>query len=142
MLPESVQNWIRERLDEVNVKFPGGEIKFRGKNDIRNREDAIVTFVALSLKVKEAAYNLDQDTGTELFGNRLTSFTEFIQIHHPLLPDGNWKVEIPNAVNKIVETRNHHASCAPPNEALEKMKANVEFLLNSIDHALTEISNK
>lgn len=69
-----IQNWIDERLKEAESIFQGGDINLSNFGSVTNSSEAIAAFVALSIKVKEAAHN-DKPIGWSM--SNLATFLQF-----------------------------------------------------------------
>jgi hypothetical protein len=140
MLPDSVQRWIDARLKEAKIKFPFTEVTFQNPAAVRSRAEAIAGFVAIAIALKMEAYAPREDgSGGKLIA-RIVDLTQFVQVHHALMPSGRWKETLPAAVNRIVATRNKQAAGYPTEQALIEIKADIENLLDVVDHTLAELS--
>ena len=142
MLPDSIQKWINDRLVDAKIKFPGGvEVTLKNPRTVQNRADAIAGFVAAALETKKEALALNNESNSKKFGDRLVILTEFVGLHHGLMPNGQWKQTLPEAINRIVATRNQQQAGMPMDRALVQLKADIEHLVDTIDQALGELSS-
>jgi hypothetical protein len=134
MWPFKKRNWIDERLKEAESIFQGVDIDLPNYGRLTNSSEAIAAFVALSIKVKEAAHN------NQPIGFSMSDLATFLQFKHSLMPDGKWKQRVELAVNRFRETRDMEAEGLSDKKVMRRLDKDIKNLLSVLDDAMAELS--
>ncbi len=134
--------WFKWFRKVRSVKTPLGEVVFGDDpRAVKNADNCRTEFLRLLLACKERTTDLGTPEAMAAFAKSATDVSDFLRIHHALLPPGTWLSKYQTAFNALVDLQNRfHSDSARPSINLQETNQILSQFGRSIDFAIGIVS--